>query len=327
MSRRILLLSGVLGLAGVYGYLLGDLVSALLLGGLLAGYLVLLDWHLEAYSPPVLLGGSLGMTLGLLVALALIHTFLRPPVSVTHPVVLVLIGTGMYLGMHVGVLLAEAGETPAFGTADADLDRERRVTGKLLDSSAVVDGRIVDVVETGFLEGPLLVPDFVLEELQTMADSSDNLKRTRGRRGLDMLNRLQNEAGTALEVVEREYPDLEEVDAKLIALAGDRNASIVTNDFNLNKVATIQGVRILNVNDLSNAVKPAYIPGETFRTEVVKEGEEPGQGVGYLDDGTMVVIEDASDALGETLDVTVTSVIQTSAGRMIFSERADGNSR
>ncbi len=324
MYRRSLLFLTVLGLAAAYGFLLGELASPLLLGGLLAVYLVLLDWHLESCTLPVLLGGSVGITVGLLVSLALIHTFLRPPVRISHPVVFVLIGVGMYMGMHVGVLLVEKWDARASGTEDADPGDARGADEKLLDSSALVDGRIADVAACGFLEGDLVVPGFVLEELQTMADSSDNLTRTRGRRGLDVLNRLQDEEDKPVEVVEREYPDLEEVDAKLVALARERDASIITNDFNLNKVATIKDVRVLNVNDLSNAVKPAYIPGETFRTEVVREGEDPGQGVGYLDDGTMVVIEDAADAIGRTLDVTVTSVIQTSAGRMIFSERGDG---
>jgi len=312
----------VMLIAGAYGYLLGRLPAALLLGGLLAAYLAVLDAFVGLYSAAVLRGGSLGFAAGLLLALALIHTFMRPPVPLSHPLVLVLLGTGVYLGMRVGVLLSEPtteSSSPA-GEGPGGLP-------KLLDSSTLVDGRIAEVVECGFLEGPLAVPGFVLDELQDMADSSDNLRRTRGRRGLDVLNRLTESQRLEVELIDRDVPGAEDVDSKLIVLARDMNAAILTNDFNLNKVATIQEVPILNVNDLSNAVKPAYIPGETFRTEIVRKGEEPDQGVGYLEDGTMVVVENAGDAVGRKLDVVVTSVIQTSAGRMIFTERGGDEDR
>jgi len=190
----------------------------------------------------------------------------------------------------------------------------------LVDTSVIIDGRVADVAETGFLQGQLIIPRFVLRELQTIADSSDPLKRTRGRRGLDILNRIQKDPHIDVKIHETDFPDLTEVDAKLVKLAKLVDAQVFTNDYNLNKVAEFQQVRVLNVNDLANALKPVILPGEAMNVRLVREGKEPGQGVAYLDDGTMVVVNNARERIGQKLDVTVTSVLQTSAGRMIFAD-------
>lgn len=192
-----------------------------------------------------------------------------------------------------------------------------RTQAKILDTSVIIDGRIVEIAETGFLGGTFVVPQFVLRELQQVADSSDPLKRNRGRRGLDMLQRLQKGA-LPVEIVDRDFPSIREVDLKLIELSIETGAAIVTNDFNLNKVAQVRGVKILNVNDLSNCLRPVVLPGEPMSVFVSKEGKEAGQGVGYLDDGTMVVVEGGRGALGRTVDVVVSTVLQTAAGKMIF---------
>jgi len=192
----------------------------------------------------------------------------------------------------------------------------------ILDTSVVIDGRIADVVETGALDGPLIMPRFVLTELQSIADSSDRAKRSRGRRGLDILNRLRGDKNVDLEIYERELPELDgqPVDMKLVLLAKHLGGRVVTNDYNLNKVARLHEVGVINLNDIANALKPVFLPGEQLEVRIVKAGEEPGQGVGYLDDGTMVVVEQGRDHVHSTVKVAVTSVLQTSAGRMIFGK-------
>jgi uncharacterized protein YacL len=190
----------------------------------------------------------------------------------------------------------------------------------VVDTSAIIDGRIKDIVESGFIYGTLVVPKFVLEELQHIADSSDTLRRNRGRRGLDILAQMQKESPTPIEIVDEPLPDITEVDAKLVALARARSKAILTNDYNLNRVAELQGVRVLNVNSLANAVKPAVLPGEELRVRVIQEGKEAGQGVGFLDDGTMIVVEGGVRYIDKDLDVSVTRVLQTVAGRMIFAQ-------
>ncbi len=190
---------------------------------------------------------------------------------------------------------------------------------KILDTSVIIDGRIIDIVETKFLTGPLVIPNFVLLELQKLADSADNSKRVRARRGLEILRKLQDETDIIVKIYDKDYPEWKDVDTKIIQLAKDIDGIVLTTDFNLNKIASIQGVTVLNVNDLANALKPIYLPGETMSVYVVKEGKERDQGVGYLDDGTMVVVEDGRRFIGRKVDVVVTSVLQTSAGRMIFT--------
>lgn len=194
---------------------------------------------------------------------------------------------------------------------------------KVLDTSVIIDGRIFGICETGFIEGPLIIPNFVLDELRHISDSADSLKRTRGRRGLDILNKIQKELPIETEVWEGDFPNIAEVDSKLLKLAQLLNGKVITNDYNLNKVAEVQGVPVLNINELSNAIKPVVIPGEEMTIEIVKEGKEYTQGVAYLDDGTMIVVEDGKKHMGKTIVVLVTSVLQTAAGRMIFAKPND----
>ncbi len=201
-------------------------------------------------------------------------------------------------------------------------------TSKILDTSVIIDGRVFDICKTGFLEGELVIPQFVLAELRHIADSSDALRRNRGRRGLDVLGRIQTELKIPVRIEETDYDDVAEVDVKLLRLARQLNGIVVTNDYNLNKVAGVTGVKVLNINELANAVKPVVLPGEEMTVQIVREGKEPGQGVGYLDDGTMIVVDNARRHVGETIDVVVTTVLQTSAGRMIFTRiKAYDNSK
>lgn len=203
-------------------------------------------------------------------------------------------------------------------------DLMRPTTGgssfKILDTSAIIDGRIADLCKTGFLEGVLIVPNFVVGELQKIADSADTLRRNRGRRGLDLLNKMQKENQVTIKIFDRDYGEINEVDTKLLKLAREMDAKVITNDFNLNKVAELYGVQVLNINELSNAIKPLVLPGEEMTVHVLRDGKEYGQGIGYLDDGTMIVVEGGRNYIGLDIEVLVTSVLQTSAGRMIFAK-------
>ncbi|TCP24137.1 uncharacterized protein YacL [Scopulibacillus darangshiensis] len=206
------------------------------------------------------------------------------------------------------------------GEKDDENSAETGKMLKILDTSVIIDGRIADICQTGFLEGVIVIPRFVLEELQHIADSSDVLKRNRGRRGLDILNKIQKELAVKVEIYEGDFDEISEVDSKLVKLAKLVSGIVVTNDFNLNKVCELQGVSVLNINDLANAVKPVVLPGEELKVQVIKDGKEQNQGVGYLDDGTMIVVEEGHKYISKTIDVIVTSVLQTSAGRMIFAK-------
>ncbi|MFC4778073.1 PIN/TRAM domain-containing protein [Paenibacillus sp. GCM10023252] len=231
-----------------------------------------------------------------------------------------------YLGFSIGLkkkeaiaagvsaLMAGRGATPQAG------EHKGFEEHKILDTSVIIDGRIADICKTGFIEGTLVIPEFVLEELQHIADSSDLLKRNRGRRGLDILNKIQKELDVRVLIYEGDFEEISEVDSKLVKLAKALHGKVVTNDFNLNKVCELQGVSVLNINDLANAVKPVVLPGEEIVVQVIKDGKEHGQGVAYLDDGTMIVVEGGRDYIGTTMEVLVTSVLQTSAGRMIFAK-------
>jgi uncharacterized protein YacL len=221
-----------------------------------------------------------------------------------------------YLGFAVGLKLKgdlKILPTPTFGRSGLNAP-------KVLDTSVIIDGRIADICKLGFIEGSLVIPRFVLNELQGIADSPEPLRRTRGRRGLDILNEIQKQMAIDVRISEVDFPDVREVDSKLVRLAKQLGAKIVTNDFNLNKVAQFQGIEVLNINDLANALKPIVLPQEDFLIKIIKEGKEPGQGVGYLDDGTMVVVDSGSRLIGKEVKVTVTSVLQTSAGQMIFTK-------
>jgi len=227
----------------------------------------------------------------------------------------------IYMGVVIGARRGEWFEPARIIAAFKDASRLHQY--KVLDTSVIIDGRIADICETGFLDGTLVVPQFVLRELQQVADSSDSLKRNRGRRGLDVLQRVQKMSNVQVQIVETDFPEVKEVDLKLIELAKRLSGKIVTNDFNLNKVAQLRGVAVLNINELANSLKPVVLPGEVLRVFVLKEGKEAGQGVAYLDDGTMVVVDQGKRALGRTIEVTVTSVLQTTAGKMIFCRWAD----
>jgi uncharacterized protein YacL len=274
---------------------------------------------IDRLAPGELVGGAIGLVTGLVVAF-LVKSVLFEFVAFAGPtggyiaiaLYLILSLFAAFLGARVGAKQRVA-LTRVAGSAAVASGGEP----KLLDTSVIIDGRILDIVRTGFIEGPLLLPRFVLRELQLVADSSDPLKRTRGRRGLEVLGKLQET--TPIEIVERDPDDIVEVDAKLVRLAQERGARLITNDFNLNRVAQVEGVAVLNINELANAVKPVLLPGDELRVAVIREGREAHQGVGYLDDGTMIVVEQGRRLIGETVDVNVTSALQTNAGRMIFA--------
>jgi uncharacterized protein YacL len=239
------------------------------------------------------------------------------------------LGVSLFLGLGmVGLTVAKRADLVAAAEAVGLFRRPSPDEGPALagephivvDTSAIIDGRIAEIVESGFIYGTLVVPRFVLDELQHIADSSDTLRRNRGRRGLEILSRMQKDSRTPVELAEERYPEIEEVDAKLVALARARSQAILTNDFNLNRVAELQGIRVMNINSLANAVKPALLPGEDLRVRVIQEGKEVGQGVGFLDDGTMIVVEGGARYIDRDLDVAVTRVLQTVAGRMIFAQ-------
>ena len=270
-----------------------------------------------------ILGFLLGLLMGLLLGFPL-SNFPEPWGQILPLAVSLSLGLGM-VGLTVAkrkdlVVAAEA--LGIFRRPEPDHDARSRSGDPhiVVDTSPIIDGRIAEIVESGFIYGTLVVPRFVLDELQHIADSSDTLRRNRGRRGLEILARMQKDPMTPVEIVEADIPDENEVDAKLVALARSRSRVILTNDFNLNRVAELQGVRVMNINSLANAVKPAVLPGEELRVRVIQEGKEAGQGVGFLDDGTMIVIEGGARHIDKDLDVSVTRVLQTVAGRMIFGQ-------
>ncbi|BDG34175.1 PIN/TRAM domain-containing protein [Parageobacillus sp. VR-IP] len=276
-----------------------------------------------------LLFGSLGLIFGLIIAFLVVmplQSFHIQVVNTVLPIFLtILLG---YLGFRVGFskrhelmnLFSLSNRMAKRKSGEGEAEQPKGGSVKILDTSVIIDGRIADICQTGFLEGPIVIPRFVLEELQHIADSSDVLKRNRGRRGLDILNRIQKELDIKVEIYEGDFDDIQEVDSKLVKLAKLLSGVVVTNDFNLNKVCELQNVRVLNINDLANAVKPVVLPGEELNVHVIKDGKEHNQGVAYLDDGTMIVVEDGKEYIGKRVDVLVTSVLQTSAGRMIFAK-------
>lgn len=218
----------------------------------------------------------------------------------------------------LGGYFAKAKTEREDGKTARSLKKKSAVIPKILDTSVIIDGRIFDILSTGFIDGPIIIPTFVVDELQFIADSSDPIKRNRGRNGLDLLNRMQKELSVEVSLVDKDYDDISEVDSKLIRLAKDMKGKVITNDYNLNKVAEIHGVKVLNMNDLSNTVKTVVLPGEIITVHVLKEGKENNQGVAYLDDGTMIVVENGKDFIGKNIKANVTSVLQTSAGRLVF---------
>ena len=267
------------------------------------------------------LGLFMGLLLGLLLSLPLAQ--IEGPLGTWLPLgISLFLGLGM-MGLTVAKrfdLIAAAEGAGLMRRPGGEPAPEENGPRIVVDTSVLIDGRIAEIVESGFVYGTLVVPRFVLEELQHIADSSDALRRNRGRRGLEILNRMQRDLRTPVEIVEDEAPGIAEVDAKLVEMAKQRSRVVLTNDFNLNRVAELQGVRVMNINSLANAVKPAVLPGEELRVRVIQEGKESGQGVGFLDDGTMIVVEGGARLIDKDVDLTVTRVLQTVAGRMIFAQ-------
>jgi uncharacterized protein YacL len=282
-------------------------------------FAILLEMGVRRTPVRALSGAIIGLAAGILLASLVSLPVKGLPISdevyglVTFSIYSVLGYFGLVFGARKG------NEFDIRRTISAFRNTQEANDIKILDTSVIIDGRIADICETGFVEGVFVIPQFILHELQHIADSSDPLKRARGRRGLDILHRVQKIAGLDVRIIEDDFPKIKEVDSKLVALAKVKNAKVITNDFNLNKVAELQGVSVLNINELSNAVKPVVLPGEQMRVFVLKEGKEFGQGVGYLDDGTMIVVENGRKHIGKNVDVSVTSVLQTTAGRMIFT--------
>ena len=291
------------------------------IGVLIGLAIVFFEWKLRRVSLKRLIGAAIGSILGICGAY-LFALVIRSSVPAGNTqsflqilVMLLMAYVGLIVGANKGDLLNLAALGGIFGG-----EMQSKKSYKILDTSVIIDGRIADIAETGFLDGTIVTPQFVLRELQLVADSADSLKRNRGRRGLDILQRLQKVANLQIQIVEDDFPAIREVDLKLIELAKLYEGKIITNDFNLNKVAQLQGVEVLNINELANSLKPIVLPGETMRVFILKEGKEYNQGVAYLDDGTMVVVDNARKMIGKTIDVSVTSVLQTTAGKMIFGK-------
>ena len=302
-----------------------DALANVLFGLGLAGIAVLFEWLLRDLALTSLLGALIGGAVGLALAvgtgMALFWAdhgservaFLDGFLLLLFPYL------GLVIGGRKGEWLEPARMLGLFRAAGP----QRRY--KILDTSVIIDGRIADLCDTGFMDGTLVIPQFVLKELQLVADSADSMKRNRGRRGLDILQKVQKMSGVEVTISDSDYPEIREVDLKLIELARSLQGKIVTNDFNLNKVAQLRGVEVLNINELANALKPVVLPGEIMRVFILKEGKEYNQGVAYLDDGTMVVVDNARKMISKTIDVVVTSVLQTTAGKMIFGRYIDPN--
>ncbi len=294
-------------------------IEGMAIGFGVAVLIILTELLFRKVSLKVILGGILGFIVGLVSANIIASPLRLVPLEkgIVNFIILLLNAFFGYLGITIGIREGDRFNPTNIkklfkGAAEENI--------KILDTSVIIDGRVADVCETEFLDGTIIIPQFILQELQHIADSSDSLKRARGRRGLDVLHRIQKMNHMEVRITEEDFPKIREVDSKLVALGKKLGAKVVTNDFNLNKVAELQGVKVLNINDLSNAVKPVALPGESMRVFVLKEGKESGQGVAYLDDGTMIVVENGRKHISKNVEVTVTSVLQTAAGRMIFTK-------
>lgn len=346
----------VLGLAEEINFSLNNIVQSItsnqtygiVIGGLI-GYLVLpviidnifqlvlsFETKMEKIPFPDIIAGTFGLIIGLILGILLIFTFPLSSIPKFGLSLQVLVNLTLgYLGLNLAIKKREE-LFELFNNISGTLNKKSILGGnddeeqleddngktpcKILDTSVIIDGRIADICQIHFIDGVLVIPEFVLEELQHIADSADVLKRNRGRRGLDILNKIQKELDVPVEIYEGDFEEIDEVDSKLVKLAKLLNGKVVTNDYNLNKVAELQGVSVLNINELANAVKPVVLPGEEMTVKIIKNGKEPGQGVGYLDDGTMVVVDEGKNYIGDKIDVLVTSVLQTAAGRMIFAK-------
>jgi len=292
--------------------------------------IILAEFSMRKVSLSGLSAGVFGLVFGLLMAKLITDSFILQSINLLNEtlalvmqVILTLIFC--YFGMTLAIRGKDEFNLIIPYVKFSRQDRSDEVT--VLDTSVIIDGRIMDICNTGFLVGRFIVPRFILKELQQIADSADSLKRNRGRRGLDILNQMQKNSNMDVKIHEEDFPDIQEVDAKLVKLGKMLSARVFTNDYNLNKVAELQGVEVLNINELSNALKPVMLPGEEIEVKIIKEGKAHNQGVGYLDDGTMIVIEGARHLIGQTKMVTVTSVLQTAAGRMIFAKAGNSNTK
>jgi len=294
-------------------------------GAIVGVGVVIFESRIRQITLKRLIGAAFGSVLGILGAF-LISLVLGRALSSSNGTVpfiqIALLAWMTYCGLVVGAAKGDLLNLGALGGLFGG-ESGSKTSFKILDTSVIIDGRIADIVETGFIDGALVIPQFVLHELQLVADSADSLKRNRGRRGLDILRRIQKMTQLTVQIVEEDFPAVREVDMKLIELAKVYNCKIVTNDFNLNKVAQLHGVEVLNINELANALRPVVLPGETMRVFILKEGKEYNQGVAYLDDGTMVVVDNARRMISKTIDIAVTSVLQTTAGKMIFGRFDD----
>ena len=292
-----------------------------------AGAIIVFELRVRALSLKRLIGAVAGSVMGIFGA-SLFCMVLRGalPSGATSAVLQVFVLLLMtYVGLLVGASKGDMLNPAALGTIFSG-EKQTRKSAKVLDTSVIIDGRIADIAEAGFIDGMMVVPEFVLRELQVVADSTDGSKRQRGRRGLDMLQRMQSSTNIQVQIVPDDFPSIREVDLKLLELAKKWEAKVVTNDFNLNKVAHLHHVEVLNINDLANALKPVVLPGEKMNVLILKEGKEFNQGVGYLDDGTMVVVDHARKLIGKAVEISVTSVLQTASGKMIFG-KLDENGR
>ncbi len=283
--------------------------------------IVIFEWRLESVSLKRLIGAAIGSVLGIFGAylFTLVIRSSLPPGYTQSFLQIMVMFLMAYVGLIVGANKGDLLNLSALGGIFGG-EKQTRKSYKILDTSVIIDGRIADIAETGFLDGIIVTPQFVLRELQLVADSADSLKRNRGRRGLDILQRLQKMAMVQIQIVEDDFPAVREVDLKLIELAKLFDCKVITNDFNLNKVAQLHGVEVLNINELANSLKPIVLPGEIMKVFILKEGKEYNQGVAYLDDGTMVVVDNARKMIGKNIDISVTSVLQTTAGKMIFGK-------
>ncbi len=289
-------------------------------GAVLAAAIIFFEIRLERVSLKRLIGAAFGSVLGIFGAYLMSLVLDKAGADRFVQVCILLWMT--YIGLIVGAKKGDMLNLSALGGIFGG-EKASKKTYKILDTSVIIDGRIADIAETGFLDGVLVIPQFVLRELQLVADSADSMKRNRGRRGLDILQRIQKMAHLNVQIVEEDFPQVRDVDMKLIELAKVYDCKIITNDFNLNKVAQLHGVEVLNINELANSLKPIVLPGETMRVFILKEGKEYNQGVAYLDDGTMVVVDNAKKMISKTIDISVTSVLQTTAGKMIFGKFDD----
>ncbi len=295
-------------------------ISAIV-AALIAISAIVFEMRIQEASLKTLIGAAIGSILGIVggVLIGFLISY-QESAAVNHStkvfLTLMLVFLMAYVGLMVGAAKGDYLELSALGGIFSDKANRRDM--KILDTSVIIDGRIADVAETGFLSGTIIIPQFILRELQQVADSPDSSKRQRGRRGLDMLNRLQGNPALDIQVVDTDFPAVKEVDLKLLELSKHLDAVVVTNDFNLNKVAQLHGIQVLNINELANSLKPVVLPGEGMRVFILKEGKEYNQGVAYLDDGTMVVVDNARRMIGKNADISVTSVLQTTAGKMIF---------